>query len=101
MRALEYTISLADEFQAAIHLVHVQPADELAAIPGAGRMMLNYADAVAAMEERLGHIQRQDERRFWPDFCHLFTGRPYEEICSLPARSLPISLLCPPAVTAV
>ena len=95
MQALEYTISLADEFQAAIHLVYVQPADELAAIPGAGRMMLNYADAVAAMEERLGHIQRQDEGRFWPDFCHLCTGRPYEEICKL-AREIAADLIVMP-----
>lgn len=95
MRTLEYTISLADEFQAALHLVYVQPADELAAIPGAGRMMLDYADALAVMKERLGHIRGQDEGRFWPDFCHLCTGRSYEEICKL-AREIAADLIVMP-----
>lgn len=95
MRALEYTIPFAERFEAAIHLLYVQPADELAALPGASRLMLSYADAIAAMEERLGHIQRKHDVRFWPDICHLSSGRPFEEICNL-AREIAADLIVMP-----
>ena len=32
---------------------------------------------------------------FWPDFCHLCTGRPYEEICKL-AREIAADLIVMP-----
>ena len=95
MQALEYAIPLADEFEAAIHLVYVQPADDLAEIPGAARLMLNYADAIAAMQERFGPIERKHDVKFWPEACHLSSGRPYEEICKF-AREIAADLIVIP-----
>lgn len=83
MRALKYTVPLAEKFKAAIHLVHVQPADELTAISRAGDLMLDCADAIALMQDRLAEIERTHEVQFWPDNCHVLSGRPYQEICRL------------------
>ena len=83
MKALRYTIRFAESFGAAIHLVHVQPTDELTAIAQAGHMMLDAADAVALMQDRLAEIQERHNVKFWPDNCHVLSGRPYEEICKL------------------
>ena len=38
MQALKYTIRLAEKFRAAIHLVHVQPTDELTTIAQSGTL---------------------------------------------------------------
>ena len=83
LQALQYTIRLAEKFRAAIHLVHIQPADELTAISKAGHLMLNCADAIALMQDRLGEIQRRHDVQFWPDNCHVLSGRPFEEVCKL------------------
>jgi nucleotide-binding universal stress UspA family protein len=94
LQALKYTIPLAREFDAIIHLVHVQPADELTAIENAGGLMLNCADAVALMQDRLSEtLGRQG--RFWPDNCHVVSGRPFEEICRL-AREIKADLIVLP-----
>jgi hypothetical protein len=69
MQALKYTIPLAEEFRAAIHLVHVQPTDELTAISRAGGLMLNCEDAIVLMQDRLSEVERK-QGRFWPDNCH-------------------------------
>ena len=95
MQALKYTIPLAEEFKAAIHLVHVQPADELTAISRAGHLMLNCADAIALMQDRLAEVQRKHDVRFWPDNCHVVSGRPFEEICKL-AREIEADLIVLP-----
>ena len=58
IQALKYTIPLAKEFEATIHLVHVQPTDELTAISNAGGLMLNCADAIALMQDRLSEALR-------------------------------------------
>ena len=86
MLALKYAVPLAEKFKAAIHLVHVQPADELTAISRAGDLMLDCADAIALMQDRLAEIERTHEVQFWPDNCHVLCGRPYEEICRLAAE---------------
>ena len=86
MHACKYSIALAEEFHAAIHLVHVQPADEFTSIPGAGRLLLNCADAIALMQDRLSEAQGKHDVRFWPDNCHVVSGRPYEQICKLAAE---------------
>jgi nucleotide-binding universal stress UspA family protein len=83
MQSVKYTIRLAEKFHAAIHLVHVQPADELTTISRAGQLMLNSADAIALMQDRLDEIQRQHDVQFWPDNCHVLSGRPFEEVCKL------------------
>jgi nucleotide-binding universal stress UspA family protein len=92
MQALKYAIGLAEEFKAAIHLAHVQPTDELTAIAGAGHFMLNCADAIALMQDRLAEVQREHDVQFWPEHCHVPSGRPYEEICKL-ARDLDVDLI--------
>ncbi|MEO5718254.1 MAG: universal stress protein [Chthoniobacterales bacterium] len=95
MRALRYSITLAEKFQATIHLVHVQPTDELTAISRAGHFMLDCADAVALMQDRLAEIGDEKHAPFWPDNCHVLSGRPYEEVCKL-ARKLEASLIVLP-----
>jgi nucleotide-binding universal stress UspA family protein len=83
MQALKYTLPLAEEFKAVIHLVHVQPADELTAISRAGNLMLNCADAIALMQDRLAEVKQKHDVRFWPENCHVISGKPFEEICKL------------------
>ena len=95
MQALKYTIPLAEEFKATIHLVHVQPADELTAISRAGHLMLNCADAIALMQDRLAEVQEKHDVRFWPDNCHVVSGKPFVEICKL-ARELDVDLIVLP-----
>ncbi len=85
IQALKFTIPLAKEFGATIHLVHVQPADEMTAIENAGGLMLSCADSIALMQDRLSEALRE-QGRFWPDNCHVVSGRPYEEICKLAGR---------------
>ena len=85
IQALKYTIPLAQEFGATIHLVHVQPVDELTAIENAGGLMLSCADSIALMQDRLSEALR-DQSKFWPDNCHVVSGRPFEEICKLAGR---------------
>jgi nucleotide-binding universal stress UspA family protein len=95
MQALKYTIPLAEEFRAPIHLVHVQPTDELTAISRAGHLMLDCADAIAYLQDRLDEVQRKHDVRFWPDNCHVVAGKPFEEICKL-ARELEVDLIVLP-----
>jgi nucleotide-binding universal stress UspA family protein len=85
IQALKYTIPLAKEFGATIHLVHVQPVEELTAIENAGGLMLSCADSIALMQDRLSEALR-DQGKFWPDHCHVVSGRPFEEICKLAGR---------------
>jgi nucleotide-binding universal stress UspA family protein len=91
-QALKYAIGVAEEFKATIHLAHVQPAGELTEIAGAGHLMLNCADAVAFMQDRLAEVQEKHDVHFWPEHCHAPSGRPYEEICKL-ARELDADLI--------
>jgi nucleotide-binding universal stress UspA family protein len=92
IQTLKYTIGLAEEFKATVHLVHVQPTDEFTAVADAGNLMLNCADALALMQDRLAEVQREHDVRFWPEHCHVPSGRAYEEICKL-ARDLDIDLI--------
>jgi nucleotide-binding universal stress UspA family protein len=41
MEALDYAVSLAKQFHAAIHLVHVYPPDEASSVPGAAHLLFN------------------------------------------------------------
>ena len=95
IRALKDTIGLAEKFESAIHLVHVQPTDELTAVARAGHFMLDCADAIALMQDRLAEIQVEKHTPFWPDNCHVLAGRPYEEVCKL-ARELEADLIVLP-----
>lgn len=95
MCALKYTIALADEFGATVHLVHVQPTDELTSIAESSHLMLNCADAIALMQDRLAEIQEKHAAKFWPEHCHVVSGRPYVEIAKL-ARELKVDLIVLP-----
>lgn len=95
MQALKCAIPLAEDFKAAIHLIHVQPADEMTGISRAGRLMLSCADAIRLMQDRVAGLQRKHEIRFWPDICHVASGRPFEEICKL-ARKIEADLIVMP-----
>jgi nucleotide-binding universal stress UspA family protein len=57
--------------------------------------MLNCADAIALMQDRLAEVQRKHNVRFWPDNCHVVSGRPFEEICKL-AREIEADLIVLP-----
>ena len=95
LHALKYTIALAEEFKATIHLLHVEAADEFVAVAGAGGMIMSCADAIALMQDRLGQIQEHHDVGFWPDNCHIRVGKPSDEIVRL-ARELQIDLVVLP-----
>lgn len=92
MQALEYAVSLAKQFQAAIHLVHVHPPDEASSVPGAGHLMLQSAEAIELLRDELANIQRKHVHTFWPENCHVRGGRAYEEISEL-AREIDADLI--------
>jgi len=83
MKALDYAVSLAKEFRAAVHLVHVHPADEAASMPGAAHLLLQSAEAMEHLNEELAGIHRERVEPFCPENCHVRGGRPYQEIIGL------------------
>lgn len=92
MQALDYATQLAEQFDAKIHLMHVQMSDETLAEPGAGHLMRECAESVAFLRGKLGAIQPDRPPLFWPENCHIRMGRPYEEICEL-GRELQVDLV--------
>src|SRR6187549_3235582 len=56
MEALGYAVSLAKQFHAAIHLVHVYPSDEASSVPGAGHLLFQSAEAIERLNEELTGI---------------------------------------------
>lgn len=85
MQALDYAVALAKRFQSVVHLVHVQQADEASIVPGAGHIMRECAEGVAFLHEHLVGVQTK-HAKFWPENCHIRTGRAYQEICNLAAE---------------
>ena len=83
MEALDYAVSLAKQFRAAIHLLHVHPTDELSPVPGAGHLLLQSAEAIELLNEELTGIHRKHVPTFRPENCHIRSGRPYQEIVRL------------------
>ena len=81
--ALDYAVSLAKQFRAAIHLVHVYPPDEPSSVPGAGHLLLQSAEAIERLNEELTGIHRKHVPTFRPENCHIRGGRPYQEIVQL------------------
>jgi len=79
MEALDYAVSMAKQFHAAIHLVHVYPPDEASA-PGGGHLLFQSAEAIERLNEELTGIHRKHMPTFRPENCHIRSGRPYEEI---------------------
>ncbi len=90
--ALDYAVSLAKQFRAAIHLVHVYPPDEASSVPGAGHLLLQSAEAIELLNEELTGIHRKHVPTFRPENCHVRTGQPYQEIVSL-AREIDADLI--------
>ena len=80
LRVLEYSTLVAESFGAATHVVHVRPSKETSAIERAGNLLLNYADAIGFLQDRLAEIQEKHDVKFSPDNCHVEAGRPFEEI---------------------
>lgn len=92
MEALDYAVSLAKQFHAAIHLVHVHPPDEPSSVPGAGHLLLQSAEAIERLNEELAGIHRKRVEPFCPENCHVRGGRPYQEIIEL-AREIDADLI--------
>ena len=92
MRAVSYAVSFAKKFGAVIHLLHVEASDEACAVAGAGQVMRETAESVAFLHERLAGVQKKHMRAFWPENCHVRSGRPYQEICAL-AREIEADLI--------
>jgi universal stress protein A len=92
MQALDYAVSLAKQFHAAVHLVHVHPPDEPSSVPGAGHLLLQSAEAIERLNEELAGIHRKHVPTFCPENCHVRGGRPYQEIIAL-AREIDADLI--------
>lgn len=92
MEALDYAVSVAKQFRAAIHLVHVHPPDEASSTPGAGHLLLQSAEAIERLNEELAGIHRKHVPTFCPENCHVRGGRPYQEIIGL-AREIDADLI--------
>jgi nucleotide-binding universal stress UspA family protein len=92
VEALDYAVSMAKQFHAAIHLVHVYPPDEASSVPGAAHLLLQSAEAIERLNEELTGIHRKHVPTFCPDNCHIRSGRPYEQIIRL-ARELDADLI--------
>jgi nucleotide-binding universal stress UspA family protein len=92
MEALDYAVSVAKQFRAAIHLMHVHPPDEASSTPGAGHLLLQSAEAIERLNEELAGIHRKHAPTFCPENCHVRGGRPYQEIIGL-AREIDADLI--------
>jgi nucleotide-binding universal stress UspA family protein len=92
MAALDYAVALTKKFGAAIHVVHVSEPDEASQIPGAGHLMRETAVSLAVVGEQLSQTHQAGLSLFWPDNCHVRSGRPYQEICDL-AREINADLI--------
>jgi nucleotide-binding universal stress UspA family protein len=92
MQALDYATELARQFNAQVHLMHVQMPDETLAVPGAGHLRRECAESVTFLREKLGAIQPERPPQFWPENCHIRMGRAHREICEL-ARELKVDLI--------
>ena len=92
MEALDYAVSMAKQFHAAIHLVHVYPPDEASSVPGGGHLLFETAEAIERLNEELTGIHRKHVPTFRPENCHIRAGRPYEQIINL-AREINADLI--------
>jgi nucleotide-binding universal stress UspA family protein len=90
--ALDYAVSLAKQFRAAIHLVHVYPPDEASSVPGAGHLLLQSAETIERLNEELTGIHRKHVPTFRPENCQVRAGQPYQEIVRL-AREIDADLI--------
>jgi nucleotide-binding universal stress UspA family protein len=92
MEALDFAAALADQFKARIHLVHVRAIDEECAVPEAAHVMRTCAESVTSVHEKLSGVRASEHKPFWPENCHVRSGRAYQEICGL-AREIEADLI--------
>ena len=92
IQALDHAVSLAKQFRAAVHLLHVHPPDEAASVPGAAHVLLQSAEAIERLNEELTGIHRERVELFCPECCHIRGGRPHQEIVGL-AREIRADLI--------
>jgi nucleotide-binding universal stress UspA family protein len=92
LQALRYATVIAKKFGAAVHLVHVSDDEEKAPeMSSAGHSRRQTASSMESLrDELLGHGKQVDG--FWPEECHVRTGQPYQEICTL-AHEIDASLI--------
>lgn len=90
--ALRYATAIAKKFGAPVHLVHVTEEEKKA--PEISTAALSVRQTASSMEslrdELLGHGTQVGG--FWPEECHVRTGQPYQEICTL-ANEIDASLI--------
>jgi nucleotide-binding universal stress UspA family protein len=82
MEALNYAVPLAKKLAAEVHLVHVKQDDEASEVVGAGHLMRETANSIEFLREELLEHGKQ-VAGFWPEGCHVRSGQPYQEICTL------------------
>ena len=92
VEALDYAVSMAKQFHAAIHLVHVYPPDEASSVPGGGHLLFETAETIERLNEELTGIHRKHVPTFRSENCHIRAGRPYEQIINL-AREINADLI--------
>lgn len=91
-RVLDYAIVVAEQFGAVVHPVHIRSHHEAMAIERAGNIMGNYQHGISYLQDRITDIERKHRVKFAPEQCHIFSGRPFEEICKL-AREIDADLI--------
>ena len=91
-RVLDYAVAVAEQFGAVLHPVHVRSHHEAMAIERARNIIGNYQDGIWYLQDRLADIERKHRLKFAPEHCHIFSGRPFEEICRL-ARQIDADLI--------
>ncbi len=92
MQAVSYAAAMAKKFGAVVHLVHVQTPDEASGVTGAGRLMRECAESVTSVHEKLAAVQQKHVSTFWPQNCHVRSGRAYQQICAV-ARTIDADLI--------
>ena len=93
MQALDYATALAEQFNAQIHLVHVQMPDEACAVSGCRPSYARMRGiGHVPVTKNFGNLRAEPRPQFWPENCHIRTGHAYQEICGL-AKELNIDLI--------
>jgi nucleotide-binding universal stress UspA family protein len=85
-RVLEYSIRIARRFGATIHVLNVRPSKAGAAVERAKNLMANYTGALTFVYDRLADIERKHDIKFAPENCHVFAGRPSEQIWKVASK---------------
>ena len=85
-RVLEYSIRIGRRFGATIHVLNVRPSKAEAAVERAKNLMMNYTNGLTFLHYRLADIERKHDIKFAPENCHVFAGRPSEQIWKVASK---------------